>query len=230
MLNNEKHIELLKQVPFECFYYAKHIIERIKNNQNVSTNDIVYCYTDIARSLTNDQSLRQPVFVPNVSDIGNCYKFLDYINPHLNHIYGYIFKSNLLLPKVYKNAIVNKTPSNIPVFCKPKIAVNREAMNNYKNKFTRIAIINREVYTDQYLADCYDALKDLMAIADFIPNKKFGNNAGSAVLRKELIDLFYNQNIIRDASILAHYSTHKRENIVTDIIQHKQAMFGELQR
>lgn len=230
MINKEKHIELLKQVPFECFYYTKYVIEIIKNNQDISTNDIMYCYSDVARSLTNNQSLRQPVFVPKVCDIGNCYTFLDYINPRRNHIYGYIFKSNFLLPKVYRNAIVNKTPSNIPVYCEPKIAVNREAMNKHKNKFIRIAIVNKEVDKDQYLIDCYNSLKYLMKIADFVPNKKFGTNAGSVVLREELIDLFYNQNIIRDASFLAHYPTHERKDIVKDVIQHKRAMFNKLQR
>ena len=69
-----------------------------------------------------------------------------------------------------------------------------------------------------------------MAVADFVPNKRFNTENGNIVLRKELVNLFYNQGIIRDASFLTHYSPYEREDITKDIIQHKQAMFGELHK
>ena len=228
MITKSQHIELLKQVPSECFYLAKDEIQKIKNSKAVSWANIDLCYRDVAESLRPqpDRKLPDPV----VYDEDGWYRFLDYINPRQNHIYEYIYKNELSLPKVYKNAIVNTRPSNIPVLCEPKIVVRREAINKYKDKFTHVAIKNREVYYDKYLNDCYNALKDLMTVAYFVPNKKFKTEQGSIVLRKELIDLLYSHNIIRDASLLTHYSPREREKVTKDIIQHKKAMFSELQR
>ena len=230
-MNNDKqkHIELLKQIPDECFRYTDNIFASLKKGAAISYTNIELLYKDLAWSLSKDRDLSWP----HVMEFEGYYKYLDYINPHKNHIYGYVYKSKFSLSKMYKNAIINASPSDVAVIITPKQGVLFRDANNLKQDFINIANTNdvffRRDYLLNHLNNCYGKLNSLTECAVFVPNKKFRTHQGSNILNEELIDLLYSQNKILEANNEIHYAPNSRNNIIKDIIRHKRAMFGELQ-
>ena len=233
-INTEEHVDLLSQIPTECFRYTnKRILFTLKKStkthdfSNIRYYYIKSCYDGLASSLRPDNYVLPKT--PDVRKICNEYHFLDYIDPQRNHIKDYLCegKGMFLLPRMYKNALVNSKPSRTATFVSPKPGFTFQEVNDLKNQFIKTMSYP---FSPCRLDDCYYSLKNLADKANFSSNKRFGTLQGSIILRRELIDLLYNLHIIRGSYREMQYAPNKRYDIMEDIEQHKKAMFGELQR
>ena len=226
MFQKEQHIELLTQIPFDCFasfgFYIRNIGEKAQSGKPISWNEILLCYQGLYLSISN---YSQSDKTKQIIDLGNCYKFRDYVNPRLNHISGYVYKSKFLLPKMYKNALFNPTPSYVCTLVLPKQNTTFKDAMALKQDF--ITMVNRA--NNENLDQCYHALNNLIAHADFVLNPKIVRD-GHVILCQELIDLLYNQSIILNAYHEMNYAPQCRQEIIKDVAAHKQAMFSELQK
>ena len=220
-IETKKHIELLSQIPIECFHNTKKI-----EKQNIKYGTLAFYYRDLALSLFPAKYIIE--CMPHIHQNNLWYEFLDYVDPKRNHICGYVYKNALSLPKMHKNILVNSRQSNTFAIAKNKQGVKFREIIDLKKAFLQTA--SAPIFNDDFLANCYCALKKLIEKAEIIPNKKFCTDQGSIILAKELIDLLYNQNIIHNAYHEILYAPNNRVKIITDIKKHKKAMFGELQR
>ena len=233
----EKHIELLKQIPADCFYYSRDIIDRIKRNEPIKNpNCVAYCYYDLGMSMQKDDLDR--IYrvscgmwsrrTPYVEEKGDFYTFCDTAIKFPYNIDKPVSKQSFSLPKMYKQALYNKKPSNVAVFCQPKEKGGFKQVACLQHAF--ITCTSREEHrTDPiYMQTCYDALKKLTEKAELKYNEKLGTCQGSIVLTEELATLLSNQNIILNTQkTFKHYSQILRMHIIE---AHKKKMFGELQR
>ena len=219
--DTKKHIELLSQIPIECFHNTKKI-----EKQNIKYEDLAFYYRDLALSLFPAKYIIE--CMPHIHQNNLWYEFLDYVDPQRNHIYGYVYKNAISLPKMHKNILVNSRQSNIFAITKNKQGVKFSEIIDLKKAFLHTACA--PVFQDNFLPNCYCALKNLVTKAEITRNKKFCTAQGAVVLAQELIDLLYNQNIIHNAYHEILYAPNNRAKIIADIKKHKKAMFGELQR
>lgn len=239
----KKHTDLLISIPNEYFgttqRYIKNIRDSVKENGTVTKLDIIGCYYALANSLCEDKFSSYAIKnkTKSVKEEDLCYKFLDYINPRRNHIYGYVYKNNFMLPKMYKNALVNKRNSYVVVKVTPKQGQSFNEANKLRKQFVCAATLAHNNYLcgnnfDTCLEQSYNALKNLVSKNLIGLNERHNKVTGSTILTQELINLLYNQRIILEGHYLLRFaeSTEERQKIMADIIAHKKAMFGELQR
>ena len=239
----KKHIDLLTSIPDEFFgnrqRYIKKIKDSVKENRTVAKPDIIYCYYTLANSLCADKFSPYAIMnrTENVKEQTFCYKFLDYINPHRNHIYGYVSKNNFMLPKTYRNTLVNKRNSYVAVTVTPKQGHTFKEADKLREQFVCSATLahNRHLCDNDFdacLEQSYNTLKNLISKTSLGLNERYNTVTGSTILTQELINLLYNQRLILDNYHVLKFakSSRERHEIITDIIAHKKAMFGELQR
>ncbi len=232
----DKHIELLKQFPNNYFDGFGWRLENIKNGCRIYQSNIACLYHALGKSMNQgSKTISRPIEIGYSKNI-DCYSFLDYINPYFNHIFEYVY--HFALPKMYKNALVKARPSTRQIELKPKQGIKFEEVYKLREKFIKTSFLHNTfdfsywspAAYEEHLNLCYDTLTELLEKADLVYNDTPSNERGSVVLAKELNNLLFNQNMLARRLEEIRYAPHRRQKIMSDIIAHKKAMFGELQR
>ncbi len=231
---NNKHLELLKTLSPEFFGgNSVHLFV----DWSKGPRRIAILYHSLGYYMSSGSN---PVNMPDIKYFpGFRYSVLDYINPGYNHFYEDVYVSRFSLPKLYKNVITQTQPLTRKVRIKPKQNVSFKEANELRQKFINISNIDMSnlptrADCEEYTNQCYEALTQLLDKADLVDNG-YGLNPkkGSVILAEELNNLLFSQGMIlrhHNANKYARPSIEQKQKEMRNIILHKQAMFGELQR
>ena len=228
-----KHLDLLKTLSPE-FFGGNYI--HIFGDWPKGPRTIAMLYHSLGYYMSSGSN---PVNMPKIKYFpGFRYTVLDHIYPGYNHFYEDVYVKQFSLPKMYKNVITQTQPLTSKARIKPKQGVTfKEARELRQNFIDKANIDLSTLYTraecEEYTNECYETLTKLLEKADLIDNG-YGikPKKGSVILAEELNNLLFSQGLI-----LRHHNANKyagsyeqKQKDLRDIILHKQAMFGELQR
>lgn len=229
----KNHIELLKKLSLDFFGgNAVYLFE----DWSKGPRTIAILYHTLGYNMNSGSN---PVNMPKINyNPGFCYTFLDHVYPGYNHFYEDVFVSDFSLPKMYKNVLTQTQPLTSKIRIKPKQGVSFKEAKELRQNFIKKANIDLfTLYTraecEEYTNKCYETLTKLLDKVDLVDNG-YGLNPkkGSVILAEELNNLLFNQNRIYIHYKATEYagSYEQKQKAIRDIILHKQAMFGELQR
>ena len=140
---------------------------------------------------------------------------------------------------MYKTVFANKKPLNTTLILKQKKDTKFKEIQQLKKQFQQTSRIGDlstfgsyiNPLAPDYLDNCFNALQELLSHAVLIYNDKPISQKGSIILENELNNLLFNtanSGLLYDGLNTIKYSPTARDEIIFDIKQHKQAMFGEL--
>ena len=228
---NNKHLELLRTLSPELFGgNMVHLFGDWSKGPRV----IAILYHTLGHHMSNGSN---PINMPDIKYFpGFRYTVLDYITPGYNHFYEDVYENQFVLPKMYKNVLMQTQPLTCKVRIKPKQGVlfkeARKLCQNFTDKANSdLATLCTREECEEYTNECYEALTKLLKKANLIDNGcGLNQKKGSVILAEEFNNLLFSQGII-----LRHHNANKyaesyeqKQKTIKDIVLHKQAMFGEL--
>lgn len=229
----KNHIELLKKLSLD-FFGGNAVY--LFGDWSKGPRTIAILYHTLGYNMNSGSN---PVNMPDIKYFpGFRYSVLDHVYPGYNHIYEDVYVSQFLLPKLYKNVLTQTQPLTSKIRIKPKQGVSfKEAKELHQNFIKKANIDITTLYTraecEEYTNKCYEALTKLLDKVDLVDNG-YGlkPKKGSVILAEELNNLLFSQGMILREHKANKYagSAEQKDKAKRNIILHKQAMFGELQR
>lgn len=230
-----KHAELLKKIPFEKFSAHADFISSVVTNPNKfgSFENILKCYFYISEEIWDYSSP----------------KFLLHYNKHNSTFYAYDFishkqrdvksgKNRLKLTKMMKS-VLNKDGTNCHHHKETGLIINtrqkdkKKEIARLRNEFLRYAYMyndhlefykrNKYEMPEEWLEHLYVILQKIVETADV-----FYRQRAYDMLTKETINILCNEHIISNSLIEIKTGRYNRDDIINQLKEHKQYMFGEI--
>lgn len=229
----KNHLELLKTLSPE-FFGGNYV--HFFGDWSKGPRRIAILYHSLGYYMSSGSN---PVNMPDIEYVpGFRYTVLDYINPGYNHFREDVYARKFSLPKMYKNVLTQTQPLTRKVRIKPKQGVSFKEAHELRQKFIKesnvdLTTLSTRADCEEYTNKCYEALTKLLDKVDLVDNG-YGLNPkkGSVILAEELNNLLFSQGMILRQHKVNNYigSYEQKQRSIRDIIRHKQAMFGELQK
>ncbi len=229
-----KHVELLKKIPFQEFSSNADFIKKVLSNPNKygTYENILKCYYFISEEMWNPDRKKPLV---RYNDKESRFYFYDFVKKKPNSISDSLYKKTKLLNSVLdkdgKNRHCNKyyglIVKNKPNVPKSEVKRLREDFLKFAYQYDKnYPFYQRQKFEipDDWLEHLYNILYELCEKADF-----FYKQRGCFILAQEMANILSNQYIISYSANLIKMG-YNRKKLIRQIKERKLLMFGELER
>ncbi|MBR3510814.1 MAG: hypothetical protein IKN73_02020 [Alphaproteobacteria bacterium] len=230
-----KHAELFKKIPFEKFSAHADFINSVVTNPNKfgSFENILKCYFYISEEIWDYNT---PNFLLRYNERNSTFYVYDFISNKQRDIKS--GKNKFKQTKMIKS-VLNKDGTNCHHHKETGLIINIRQKDKKKeiailrNQFLRYAYMyndhlefykkNKYEIPEEWLEHLYVILQEIVEKADV-----FYRQRAYDILTKEIVNVLCNEHIVLSFLIEIKTGCHSRADMIKQLKEHKQYMFGEI--